>query len=489
MLQTLSRPLSRFVERWLPGPLILAVILTMIVAVMALTMTDISPVDLVLGWGDGLTGLLAFMTQVSLVLLLGYTLANTRPVHRLLVRVASLPRTPRQAYGYVTIIAGIASLISFGLGLIVGGVMAVEVARAAKARGTKLHYPLLVASAYSGFVVWHMGYSGSGPLNAATEGGAYSDLPGGLVDISRTTFSTWNIIATIVTLIVVSAAMMLLAPKKHDQIVPAPESVFADDGVDGADSEGTVRAVSPQDADGDNSVKASRKGSKPGPGAAAATKTTPSSAKPTPADRIENLRVFTLSLGVLLGLYLTVYFSVRGFELTLDIVNWSFLCLIMLLVGNARELAGLIARGGRTVGEVLLQYPLYAGIIGMMSVSGLVGIISGFFIDISSPATLGLWTFLSAGLLNMFIPSGGGQFAVMAPLFAEAAHALGVDQSVVIMAISYGDQWTNMIQPFWAIPLLAVAGLKVREILGYTLITLILSGVVFAGTMLIVGAG
>ncbi|WP_026535225.1 short-chain fatty acid transporter [Arthrobacter sp. H14] len=487
MLQTLSRPLSRFVERWLPGPLILAVILTMIVGVMALTMTDISPVDLVLGWGDGLTGLLAFMTQVSLVLLLGYTLANTRPVHRLLVRVASLPRTPRQAYGFVTIVAGIASLISFGLGLIVGGVMAVEVARAAKARGTKLHYPLLVASAYSGFVVWHMGYSGSGPLNAATEGGAYSDLPGGLVDISRTTFSTWNIIATIVTLVVVAGAMMLLAPKKHDEIVPAPDSVFADD--DGgssvsADSEGNTKA-----AGADAATKVSRTNSKTGPGATTATTATPSNTKPTPADRIENLRVFTLALGVLLGLYLTFYFSTRGFELTLDIVNWSFLCLIMLLVGNARELAGLIARGGRTVGEVLLQYPLYAGIIGMMSVSGLVGIISGFFIDISSPATLGLWTFLSAGLLNMFIPSGGGQFAVMAPLFAEAANALGVDQSVVIMAISYGDQWTNMIQPFWAIPLLAVAGLKVREILGYTLITLILSGIVFAGTMLIVGAG
>ncbi|GAB3518451.1 short-chain fatty acid transporter [Arthrobacter monumenti] len=488
MLQTLSRPLSRFVERWLPGPLILAVILTMIVGVMALTMTDISPVDLVLGWGDGLTGLLAFMTQVSLVLLLGYTLANTRPVHRLLVRVASLPRTPRQAYGFVTIVAGIASLISFGLGLIVGGVMAVEVARAAKARGTKLHYPLLVAAAYSGFVVWHMGYSGSGPLNAATEGGAYSDLPGGLVDISRTTFSTWNIIATIVTLVVVSAAMMLLAPKKHDEIVPAPDSVFADDDVDAAGPEGTASVGSTQVADG-TSAKGKRKGPRPGPGAANATETTPSRTKPSPADRVENLRIFTLSLGVLLGLYLTFYFSIRGFELTLDIVNWSFLCLIMLLVGNARELAGLIARGGRTVGEVLLQYPLYAGIIGMMSVSGLVGIISGFFIDISSPATLGLWTFLSAGLLNMFIPSGGGQFAVMAPLFAEAANALGVDQSVVIMAISYGDQWTNMIQPFWAIPLLAVAGLKVREILGYTLITLILSGIVFAGTMLIVGAG
>lgn len=473
MLQTLSRPISRFVERWLPGSLILAVILTAIVGIMALTMTDVAPDELVLGWGEGLTGLLSFMTQVALVLLLGFTLANTRPVHRLLIRVASVPKTPRQAYGFVTIIAGIASLISFGLGLIVGGVMAVEVARAARNRGIKLHYPLLVASAYSGFVVWHMGYSGSGPLNAATEGGAYSTLPGGLVDITETTFSSWNIIAALVTLVAVAGAMMLLAPKQPELIVVAPDDVFAEG--DAAEAEADTAK-----SDG------RRRGRKTGPGAAAASK---EDIRKTPAERLENLRVFTLALGVLLGIYLVLHFGNNGFTLTLDIVNWTFLCLIMLLVGNARELADLIARGGRTVGEVLLQYPLYAGIIGMMSVSGLVDIISEFFINISSPATLGLWTFLAAGLLNMFIPSGGGQFAVMAPLFANAADALEVDQSVVIMAIAYGDQWTNMIQPFWAIPLLAVAGLKIREILGYTFVTLILSGIIFAGTMLIVGAG
>lgn len=477
MLQTLTRPISRLVERWLPGPLILAVLLTVIVAVMAFTMTDVAPDDLVMGWGEGLTGLLAFMTQVSLVLLLGFTLANTRPVHRLLVRVASVPKTPRQAYGFVTIVAGIASLISFGLGLIVGGVIALEVARVARKRGIKLHYPLLVASGYSGFVVWHMGYSGSGPLNAATEGGAYSTLPGGLVDIAETTFSAWNIIAAVLTLVVVAGAMMLLAPKQPELIVVAPDSVFAEG--DAANSEADTDAGKPATA-------ARRRGRKDGPGAALAAE---SKTSKTPAERLEGLRVFTLALGVMLGIYLVLHFGKNGFELTLDIVNWTFLCLIMLLVGNARELADLIARGGRTVGEVLLQYPLYAGIIGMMSVSGLVDIISEFFINISSPATLGVWTFLAAGLLNMFIPSGGGQFAVMAPLFANAADSLQVDQSVVIMAISYGDQWTNMIQPFWAIPLLAVAGLKIREILGYTFVTLVLSGIIFAGTLLIVGAG
>ncbi|GAB3260767.1 short-chain fatty acid transporter [Alteromonas gracilis] len=450
MLATLARPLSRFVERWVPGPFFLAVLLSAVVALWALLATPVTPKELLVGWGDGLAGLLEFMTQIALVLLLGYTLAHTKPVHRLLIRVASLPRTPRQAYGFVALVGGLASLISFGLGLIVAGVMAVEVARVFRGREIKLHYPLLVASGYSGFVVWHMGYSGSGPLNAATEGGAYTDLPGGLVDITRTTFSSWNIIATIVTLVVVIGAMMLLAPKDHEEVVVAPDAVFDD------------------------------------PQAKVSTEVDPNEG---PAGVVDRLRAVTLLLGVMLGLYLVVYFMDNGFALTLDIVNWSFLCLVMLLVGNARELAVLVAEGGRTVSEVLLQYPLYAGIIGMMGASGLVEVVSNYFVDVSSAGTLGVLTFLSAGILNMFVPSGGGQFALTAPLFAEAADGLGVDQAVVIMAVAYGDQWTNMIQPFWAIPLLAVAGLKVRDILGYTSITLVLSGIVFAGTLLIVGAG
>ena len=138
---------------------------------------------------------------------------------------------------------------------------------------------------------------------------------------------------------------------------------------------------------------------------------------------------------------------------------------------------------------MLLQYPLYAGIAAMMSSSGLAEQLSGWVSDTATPATLGVFAFLSAGVLNLFVPSGGGQFALEAPIFAESAVSLGVDQSVVIMAIAYGDQWTDMVQPFWAVPLLAVAGLRVREVPGYTSIVLVITGVLFAGTLLLVGAG
>lgn len=473
MLRALSRPLVRVAERWIPDALFFAIALSVVVAALAFALTDVGPGELILGWGDGLAGLLAFMTQIALVLLLGYTLAHTPAVQRLLRRVADLPKSPRAAYGFVAFVAAVAGLLSWGLGLIVGGVMAVEVARAAKRRGVRLHYPLLVAAGYSGYVLWHMGYSGSGPLAAATPGGIYEDLPGGLVDISRTTFAPWNLMAIAVGLVLVTGVMMLLAPKGDDSVVEAPSSLF--------ETQEHERGSRPS---GPGARRASQRPAK-GRDATADDAAGP----PTPADRLDTARVVTLTLGIFLGLFLVTHFGTRGFELTLDIVNWSFLCLILLLVANIRHFMALVTEGSGTVGGVLVQYPLYAGIIGMMTVSGLVGVFSDFFVDIASPGTLGVWAFLSAGLLNMFIPSGGGQFAVQAPIFAQSASELGVDQAVVIMAIAYGDQWTNMIQPFWAVPLLAVAGLKVRDILGYTTVTLLVSGVLFAVTMLLVGAG
>ncbi len=455
MLRKIAGPASRIVERWLPGAFVFAVVLTVVVAALSLALTDTGPKELTLAWGAGLTDLLSFMTQVALVLLLGYTLANLPPVRRLLAVVARVPRGARSAYAFVAVVAGLASLLSFGLGLIVGGVVAVEVARRFRDRGTPLHYPLLVASAYAGFVVWHMGYSGSGPLNAATESGVYAATLGmDVVPVSETIFAWWNITAIVVTLVVLAIAMPLMAPGPGEDVREAPDAAL----------EVVPDAGSEQDGAGPQETG-------------------------SPADRMETSRLVTLTMGVLLALYLVLYFLDNGFDLTLDIVNWTFLALVLLVVGNARELAALVARGGRTVVEVLLQYPLYAGIAAMMSASGLAAMLSDAIVGVATSGTLGVLAFLSAGLVNVFVPSGGGQFALQAPIFATAAEQLGVSQPVVIMAIAYGDQWTNMIQPFWAVPLLAVAGLRVRDILGYTSVVLVITGVVFAGTLLLVGAG
>lgn len=450
MLATLTRPLIRGVERYLPGSLVFAVVLTFIVGVLALTMTDSAPVQVLTSWGEGLTGLLAFMTQMALVLMLGHVLANTRPVRRLLDRLASLPKKPAHAYVFVAVCASIASLVSWGLGLVVAALLSIEVARACRARGVPVHYPLLVAAGYSGFCVWHMGYSGSAQLTAATPGSFVEKEAGVVIPVSETLFTWWNLLGIAAAVTVIALTIVALRPRATDRIVELPEG-----------------------------ARLAEEGSEPGSGAAGG--------EHTPADRVDSSRVVTLLLGLLFAAYLVVYFATEGFALTLDIVNWTFLCLILLLVSSPRELAGLVADAARNVGEILLQFPLYAGILGIMTGTGLVAVFSDFFVSIATPGTLGVWAFLAGGITNIFVPSGGGQVAVQAPIFLDAASRLGVEPGVVIMGIAYGDQWTNLIQPFWALPLLAIANLRVRDVMGYTSVVLLTTGVVFAGTMLLAG--
>lgn len=438
-------PVNTVVERWIPSALVFAIVLTAVVALMALLLTDAGPVDVLVGWGDGLAGLLAFITQMALILLLGHMLANTRPVRRLLTRLGGLPRTPVQAYVFVFLVAALASLVQWGLGLVVGALLAREVAAQLRERGVRLHFPMLVAAAFSGFVVWHMGYSGSGPLTAATEDSFIAQQLGETIPVTETTFATWNVVAAVVAVLAIAGALALVAPRGGSRIIELD--------VDAREAEVVV----------EETVQ-------------------------TPADRLDASRVLTLLLGVALTAYLVVYYA-RGGSPTLDIVNWSFLALIFLLVRSPFEAIALTRAAASNVGDILLQFPLYAGILGMMTATGLIQVISDFFVSISTAQTFGVLAFLSAGLVNFFVPSGGGQFAVQAPIILDAAAQLGVQPSVAIMAVSYGDQWTNMIQPFWALPLLAIAGLKMRDILGYTTVTLLVSGAVFAGALLIVGAG
>ncbi|GAA3607426.1 short-chain fatty acid transporter [Agrococcus terreus] len=435
------RPVNSVVERWIPSALVFGLALTAVIAVLALVITPTNPVDLVQGWGDGLSGLLAFMTQMALILLLGHMLANTRPVRRLLRRLSALPQTPLQAYLFVFVIAAVASLITWGLGLVVGGLLAKEVAASGRERGVRLHFPMLVAAGFSGFVVWHMGYSGSGPLTAATPDSFIAEQLGGTLPVTETTFSSWNMIAAVATVVVVAGALALVAPRGADRVVELE--------IDARDGETAEEEVV------------------------------------TPADRIDASRIPTLLTGVALVAYLVIHFA-RGGTITLDIVNWTFLALILLLVRSPFEIIRLTKEAASNVGEILLQFPLYAGILGMMTASGLIQVFSDAFVAIATPQTFGVLALLSAGLVNFFVPSGGGQFAVQAPIMLDAAERLGVDPAIPIMAVAYGDQWTNMIQPFWALPLLAIAGLKMRDILGYTTVTLLASGLVFAATMLLV---
>jgi short-chain fatty acids transporter len=441
--ERLARPFVVFVERFYPDAFVFAILLTGLSFALAIGLTSTRAPEALEIWGRGLTGLLPFIAQIALTLLCAHALAHTDLVRRALERVARWPRSEPQAYALVAAVAGVGSLIAWSLGLVVGALIALGVARAGRDRGLHLHFPLLVASAYGGFVVWHMGYSSSAALFVATPGHAL-EAATGIVPVTETIFAPWNLTLAGLTVVVVAAVCASLTPREEVPVELGERELEA----------------TPLELD-----------------------------HSTFGRRLEQGRWISAGMGLVFLAYLFTWFRARGLELTLDVVNWSFLGLGLLLSRSPVHYVELIRDASRTLGPIVLQYPFYAGIMALITGTELVHLFSDGFVAIASPETLGFWAFVSGGVLNFFVPSGGGQWAVQGPIFIEAARELGVATPVVVMGVAYGDQWTNLIQPFWTLPLLAIVGLSARAIMGYCFVIFLATFVLFGGGLLLVGAG
>jgi len=196
--------------------------------------------------------------------------------------------------------------------------------------------------------------------------------------------------------------------------------------------------------------------------------------------RLENSATITF-LVCLSGLvYLAYYFATKGIDLNLDIVNFLFLMLGMALWKTPIRYVRAVAEATKGVSGVILQFPFYAGIMGMMKFSGLVDIIAGWFVAVSNQFTYPVFVLISAGLVNFFVPSGGGQFAVQGPIIVKAAGEIGVSIPKSIVAFACGDELTNMIQPFWAIALLGIARLKPKDIVGYCIVAMFFAFIIMS---------
>ena len=444
-----AKPFVVFVERYYPDPFVFLIALTATAFGLALLLTDSTPITALTAWGQGLSGLLSFMAQIAITLLTAHALAHTDAVSNGLQRLARIPRTVTGCYSLVVVISCLSSLMAWSFGLVAGALIARAVAQEAAHRGMRVHYPLLVAAAYCGLAVWHMGYSGSAPLMVATPGHAMESLTG-VLPVSQTLLTHWNLLAIVATIAVLTVVCPLLHPLERD--------------VRGIDIDALSSAGN------------------------ATPPVTPTALNNTPAGRLDNARWLTAGFGILLCAYLVSYFARTGLALNLDIVNWTFLALGLLLTRSPAHYVELILNAGKTVGAVFIQYPFYAGIMGLMAGTGLVQVMASWFTEIATAETLGFWAFLAGGLVNLFVPSGGGQWAVQGPVFLQAAETLGTDPAVIVMGIAYGDQWTNLIQPFWTIPLLAIAGLHMRDIMGYCFVLFLASGVALGGAILYAGA-
>ncbi|UMZ73633.1 short-chain fatty acid transporter [Natranaerofaba carboxydovora] len=431
MLQATSRFFVNLMQKYLPAPFLFAIILTFVVFLMGWSMTDAGFIDMTRYWGEGFWDLLEFAMQMSLILVTGHILANSRPIKSILRAGASVPKNMPQAIVMVTIVGAIASWIQWGFGLVVLALFSKEVARVVKG----VDYRLLIASAYSGYLVWHAGLAGSVTLAIAGEGHDFADIMG-VIPTSQTIFNPANLLTVLALIILLPILNRAMIPKEEDIIEVDP-------------------AVLEDEVDDTENAKLE-----------------------TVSDYINNSRAISMIIGGLGMIYVVYYFANQGFDLNLNIVNFIFLFLGILLHGTPQRFLNALPNASVAAGPIIVQFPFYAGIMGMMTASGLAAIMSESIIGFANETTFPIFTFLSAGILNFFVPSGGGQWAVQAPIVMPAAEALNVDYAQAAMAVAWGDAWTNMIQPFWALPALAIAGLGAKDIMGYCIMALILSGIV-----------
>ena len=441
MLREITRVCVRYAERYIPDPFLYAVILSFITLAAALVLTPTSPGKVIDAWYGGIWAILGFAAQMALVLATGITLADAPIVRSLLGRLAAVPGSQTGAAITVFLAAAIGSWLNWGFGLVVGALVAREVGK----RLRNVDFGFLVAAAYMGFMVWASGLSSSIPL--ATAGNALNfveKVTGATAGLDRTIFTWYNLVPVILLVLAIPVALSFMGPEEKDMKKVDPEALVRVDQV----PQGEKR-------------------------------------ERTFATMLEDSRIITVLLVLIGVVYEWHCITTKGFSL--DINGFIFLAALLgfILHGRPIRYVRSFNAGAKTVGPILLQFPIYGGIMGVITGTGLAGLIARSFLSFSTSHTLPFWTFISSNVISLFVPSGGGHWAVQGPFAVPAAVQLGVDPAITAMATAMGEQTANMIQPFWALPILAIAGLGIKDIMGYCVIALIIGLCLYGGSLLI----
>jgi short-chain fatty acids transporter len=429
-------------ERLLPEPFVFAILLSALTAALAFIFAPKNTMPEVLsGWYAGIFQIFPFAFQMVLILVTGYALTSSAPVAALLRRLAAIPRTPRQAVALTVFVSLVMVTLNWGFGLVASAIFAREIAKR-----HRLDFAWLLAGAYSGFLMFPPGLSSSIALAQATPGSPLNivqKLTGQIVPLSHSLLAPFNLVPSLILFIVLPFLFSRMEPAEAD-MQPADQARLV------AEDAPKVRVAHP------------------GLGGI--------------LDRAWGLNLFLVIAAFgYLGMQM-----VRGtFHLDINSLILIFLALGLLLHWRPIAYVEAINGAARITGSLLLQYPIYGGIMGIMTATGLAGVIAKWFIAVATPATLPFWAFISSIIISIFVPSGGGHWAVQGPFIVPAAVALHVNQAAAAQAVGYGEGVANMIQPFWALPLLAIAGIGMRRVLGFTVIAFFVSLVVFGASVLI----
>ena len=455
----LTKAIETLFRRYLPSPFTIAILLSLLTIVLALVFTENKGEDFYLWtilsyWEEGIwsTDLLVFAYQMMLILVLGHVLVLSRPMNALISRITNLVTSTQNAVVLVSICTMLVAFFNWGLGLIFGAILARKIGEHAQKNNIAINYPLVGAAGYVGLMIWHGGISGSAPLKVAesnhlrnlmqgiSDDAVLEQLPE-LVSTYSTIFSWWNLSLFLIVLISIPLALRFLAKHTSNTTIDLPTYSFQSE------------------------QETTRNG----------------------AEKLD----YSRGLAYFFGLLILLAFSYQYWSMLLDAVitpnmlNFFMIGLAIVLHGSFKSFLNAVDEAIKGTSGILIQFPLYFGIMGIMKSSGMVGQISDFFAATATETTLPVFTFFSAGLVNIFVPSGGGQWAIQGPVIIESALKLGVPLPKAIMALAYGDQITNMLQPFWALPLLGITKLKAKEILPYTLVLMVLGTFIYILGLLI----
>jgi len=462
--------LTDWAERWIPDAFIFALLATFLVLIAAVTATPSTLPDVIDAWGRGFWELIPFTLQMSLIIITGHVLATSPPMGRVIRTIAAWPRTPRGAVALVTAFTLAASWLNWGFSLVFGAVLAIEVAR----RVEGVDYRALASASVLGLgSIWAQGLSGSAALQMATPGALQPQIreivaagglvPGGIISFRHTIFLWQSVASVVIETIVVTAVMWLATP-------PASRARTAKDlGIDLGDAE---RGKQPQRAQRTQSNTRSRIEEPENQNQEPRTENREPRTLP-PGQILEHSRIVTWLVAALGFTYLARYFWQAGdplSALTLNILNLAFLMIGFLLHGTPARLMRAVQDATPAVWGVILQFPFYAGIAGVITGTHLSQQVADLFVRVSTPATFPPLVAIYSAVLGVFVPSGGSKWVIEAPYVMQAAHALKVHLGWVVSAYDLGEALANLVQPFWMLPVLGLFRLSARDVMGYTMV-------------------
>ena len=429
-------------ENIMPDPYVFAVLLTFLGALLAWKFApNATPTSIVAAWYAGVFAIFTFAFQMVIMLVAGYALATSPAVHKSLERIASLASTPMGAVSLTLFVSLIASWLNWGLGLVTAALLAREIAKR-----VHIDFGWLVAAAYSGFVISTEGLSGSIALSQATHGSALNiveKVTGQGLPLSQTVFTRFNLIPIAALFVILPILFRYLGPTPEHTIVADPERLRAED----------QAKIPPEAAD-------------------------------TFGARLDHAWILNLGLAAF-GIFALVMELKRSHgQIDLNLVIMTLVLVGLLLHWKPAAYIAAVKHAARITGPLILQYPLYGGLMGIITTTGLAAVLSKIFISFSTEHTLPFFTYLTSLVITLFVPSGGGHWAVQGPFAIPAAVKLHSSLAGTTMAVAMGESVANMLQPFFALPILAIAGIKMRRMMGFMVITFFVSLAVFGLSLL-----